>query len=75
VFVCLCRAVADSEVKRVIDEGARSLVDVFVACGAGACCGSCHEQIESMLDAADEAGGSTRLDLCARLCDRLGAAG
>jgi bacterioferritin-associated ferredoxin len=53
MIVCHCRAVSDREVAVAIDSGARDVVDVATACGAGAECYGCHARIDAMLSAVD----------------------
>ena len=55
MYVCICRAVTDGEVREAIDAGARTVQAVTQACCAGDDCGACHEQIEQMI--ADRAPG------------------
>ncbi len=50
MFVCVCRAVTQQEVKAVIDGGARSVDEVTRACCAGDDCGACHEKIEELIE-------------------------
>jgi len=52
VYVCICYAVPDSEIRSCIAEGARSVEEVGEACGAGTGCGSCHDRIDVFLAAA-----------------------
>jgi bacterioferritin-associated ferredoxin len=52
VYVCICYAVPDSEIRSCIARGARSIPEVGDACGAGTGCGSCHENIDVFLAAA-----------------------
>jgi bacterioferritin-associated ferredoxin len=49
MYVCICRAVTDREVKSAIDLGARTVQAVTQACCAGDDCGACHEMIEDMI--------------------------
>jgi bacterioferritin-associated ferredoxin len=51
MYVCLCNAVTDQEVAAAIESGAKARCEVTRACGAGGDCGSCHGQIEQMLEA------------------------
>jgi bacterioferritin-associated ferredoxin len=51
MYVCVCNGVTDEDVAEAIEGGARSRCDVTRACGAGGDCGSCHAQIEGMLEA------------------------
>jgi bacterioferritin-associated ferredoxin len=50
MYVCCCRAVTDREVARVIDEGATTVDDVTLACGAGGDCGACRGMIDDMIE-------------------------
>ena len=55
MYVCVCRAVTDKQVKAAIEAGARTVGDVTKACCAGDDCGSCHHVIEGMIEEAREA--------------------
>lgn len=50
MYVCVCRAVTDETVAKVIDEGAQSVEQVTRACGAGGDCGSCRGMIRDMIE-------------------------
>ena len=50
MFVCVCRAVTQEQVKAAIEGGARSVEDVTEACCAGDDCGACHEKIEELIE-------------------------
>ena len=54
MFVCVCHAVTDSQVREAIEGGASTREEVTRACGAGGDCGTCHGQIEEMIDAPRE---------------------
>lgn len=49
MYVCVCRAVTESQVHRCIAEGASTIEDVSQRCGAGTGCGSCVERIADLL--------------------------
>ena len=49
MFVCLCGAVNDTEIRDAIRSGAHTADDVGQACGAGVQCGKCRTMIESMI--------------------------
>jgi bacterioferritin-associated ferredoxin len=53
VFVCICAAVPDSEIRSCVARGARTVEEVGDACGAGTGCGSCHDRIDTFLLAAE----------------------
>jgi bacterioferritin-associated ferredoxin len=52
MFICLCHVTTDSEIRRLIQEGATALDAIGEACGAGTGCGACRQQIHDMLEAA-----------------------
>ena len=52
MYVCICAAVTDTEVRSCIARGARTVEDVGEACEAGTGCGSCHDHIDVFLMAA-----------------------
>lgn len=52
MYVCVCAAVTDTELRSCIRAGARTVDDVGDVCGAGTGCGSCHDRIDVFLAAA-----------------------
>jgi bacterioferritin-associated ferredoxin len=57
MYVCICEGVTDDEVRWAVTCGARTIEDVGEACGAGTCCGSCHDEIDVLLLAAQGPAG------------------
>ncbi|OLT15829.1 (2Fe-2S)-binding protein [Pseudonocardia sp. CNS-139] len=53
MYVCICHAVPDTEIRSCIARGARSVEEVGDACGAGTGCGSCHDHIDVILATAN----------------------
>ena len=51
MFVCICHAVTDKEIRRAIENGARGLSDLQDRLHVATCCGACAEQVEACLDA------------------------
>ena len=49
MYVCVCRAVTEQEVKSAIDAGADTVQAVTRACCAGDDCGACHGAIEALI--------------------------
>lgn len=49
MYVCICAAVTDHEVRVCIRDGARTVDEVGDACGAGTGCGTCHDRIDVLL--------------------------
>lgn len=50
MYVCICHAVTETTVQATIEAGATSVTEVTRQCKAGGDCGSCHQQIECMLE-------------------------
>jgi bacterioferritin-associated ferredoxin len=55
VYVCVCLAVSETEVRDAIEGGATTREAVTRACRAGGDCGACHQMIEDMIEDAAEA--------------------
>jgi bacterioferritin-associated ferredoxin len=53
MFVCICAAVPDAEIRSCVARGARTVEEVGDACGAGTGCGTCHDRIDAFLLAAE----------------------
>ena len=43
MYVCVCHAVSDREIREAVDHGARSLFDVQCQLPVGSCCGRCED--------------------------------
>lgn len=51
MYVCICHAVSENEVRDSIRAGARTEEAVAEACAAGTDCGSCLDRICDMIEA------------------------
>ena len=60
MYVCICHAVTDRQVRTVIEEGARSVVEVQMQLPVGSCCGRCADTVQTMLE--------EHADACAPVC-------
>ncbi|HLU76782.1 MAG TPA: (2Fe-2S)-binding protein [Burkholderiales bacterium] len=49
MYVCLCNAVTDREIRQCADLGACSLEDLGDAMGVATCCGNCADTAERVL--------------------------
>jgi bacterioferritin-associated ferredoxin len=52
MYVCVCKAVSDTRIKRLVREGACSLRDVARETGLGSCCGKCVPAARAVLSEA-----------------------
>ena len=43
MYVCVCHAVSDRQIRDAVDHGARSLFEVQCQLPVGACCGRCED--------------------------------
>ncbi|BBD78858.1 (2Fe-2S)-binding protein [Aerosticca soli] len=54
MYICLCRAVTDRDIRRAVDEGARSFAQLQERTGCSTCCGCCSADARACLDEALE---------------------
>jgi bacterioferritin-associated ferredoxin len=52
MYVCLCNAVTDSDIRNAADEGVRNLKQLRQITDCGATCGSCNEMALEVLQQA-----------------------
>jgi bacterioferritin-associated ferredoxin len=49
MYVCVCKAVTDTQIKQAIDEGLRSRRELFKCLGVGGSCGKCNPHVKELL--------------------------
>ncbi len=49
MYVCVCKAVTDSQIKQAIDQGAKSRRCLYKSLGVGGDCGKCNFQVKEIL--------------------------
>ncbi|EGV34776.1 (2Fe-2S)-binding protein [Neisseria weaveri] len=59
MFVCICNAITDHQIKETIAAGASSLSDLQAQLGVATCCGCCSEVASSYLSNAAQSQSST----------------
>ena len=52
MYVCICKAVTDTQIKRAVDNGASSLRDIRNELGAMTQCGKCSSLTKQILNEA-----------------------
>ncbi|MGQ0503135.1 MAG: bacterioferritin-associated ferredoxin [Panacagrimonas sp.] len=52
MIVCICKAVSDKHIRRLVSEGASSLRQVSRELGVGTCCGKCVPQAREVVSEA-----------------------
>jgi len=50
MYVCVCKAVTDTQIKRAIDNGICTRRQLFQCLGVGADCGKCNKHVRELLD-------------------------
>jgi bacterioferritin-associated ferredoxin len=64
MYVCVCLAVTEAEVRKAIEGGAQTRDAVTKKCRAGGDCGACHGMIDMMIEDHAEARASRPLADC-----------
>lgn len=52
MYVCICAATSETELREYIEDGARTVEEVGEMCGAGTNCGGCVDTIDVFIAAA-----------------------
>ena len=50
MYICVCNAVTDGDIRKAIDGGAASLSDVQRRLPVASCCGCCHDSAQSVVE-------------------------
>ena len=50
MYICICNAITDREIRACADLGMRTVEDLGFALGLGTCCGRCRECAAALLD-------------------------
>jgi len=50
MYVCVCKAVTDTQIKNAIDKGVCTRRQLFQCFGVGSDCGKCNKQVKELLD-------------------------
>jgi bacterioferritin-associated ferredoxin len=51
MFVCVCHAITDREIRDADDSGVEHVDQLEELCGAGSGCGSCRHMAQELIDA------------------------
>jgi bacterioferritin-associated ferredoxin len=52
MYICLCNAVTDHDIRRVVADGVRTFAELQARTGCSDCCGCCESEARATLDAA-----------------------
>ena len=50
MYVCICNAVSDTEIRQAVDRGTGSFRELMMQTGCGTQCGSCVPHARAILD-------------------------
>ena len=50
MYVCICQAVTDKQIRRAAAKGCDNLYELRETLGVASCCGSCADEAQSILD-------------------------
>lgn len=50
MYVCICHAVTDRQIREVVNRGANSLPDVQQQVPVGGCCGRCQDTAQQIVE-------------------------
>lgn len=54
MYVCVCQAVSDHDIRRAVTRGARTFEDVQSCTGCTTCCGCCEGEARELVEATLE---------------------
>lgn len=54
MYICLCNAVTDHDIRREAADGVHSFAELQARTGCADCCGCCEQEARSTLDKAVE---------------------
>lgn len=60
MYVCICAAVTDHQIRRVVGAGAQTLDEVTMELGVAIRCGSCRELAQEVISQALDVGMTAR---------------
>jgi len=50
MYVCLCNAVTDSDIREAVEDGVMHVAHLAMRCGLGTGCGRCQETAQQLID-------------------------
>lgn len=50
MYVCICRAISDREIRDAVDRGAETLYAVQCELPVASCCGRCQEMASAIIE-------------------------
>lgn len=50
MYLCICKAVSDQQIRQAVEQGVRTMGEVSIRFGVGVECGKCIDSIREFLD-------------------------
>ncbi|PZN28718.1 MAG: bacterioferritin [Proteobacteria bacterium] len=50
MYVCVCNAISDRQIREVVDRGATSVYDVQCHLPVASCCGRCEDVVREVIE-------------------------
>ena len=50
MYICLCKAVTDSEIRAAVEDGVEHVSHLAERCGLGTGCGRCQETAQQVIE-------------------------
>ena len=50
MYVCLCKAITDTDIREAVDQGAVHVGHLAERCGLGTGCGRCQDTAEQLIE-------------------------
>ena len=50
MYICLCNAISDRQIREVVDRGAGSLYEVQLQLPVASCCGRCEDSAREVIE-------------------------
>jgi bacterioferritin-associated ferredoxin len=55
MYVCVCHAISDRQIREIVDRGAQSLNEVQAFLPVAGCCGRCEDSARQVIESHVEA--------------------
>ena len=59
MYVCVCHAISDRQIREAVDRGAESLCEVQAYLPVASCCGQCEDTARELIDSHVESSEAT----------------
>jgi len=58
MYVCVCHAISDRQIREAVERGAESLAEVQAYLPVASCCGRCEDSAREVIDSYIESAAS-----------------